>query len=106
MSNLKLQECHIKSIHEICDSYKNAPGDLIKIQVLQCKAPLFQLGAQCLLFLQQSVLPGILRWRNIQIFQCVVGLNIVPQPLQHQIDQSIQPDGMAGAQLLHTAVGV
>ena len=31
MSNLKLQECHIKSIHEICDSYKNDPGDLIKI---------------------------------------------------------------------------
>jgi len=28
---LKLQECHIKSIHEICDSYKNDPGDLIKI---------------------------------------------------------------------------
>lgn len=31
MSNLKLQECHIKSIHEICDSYNNDPGDLIKI---------------------------------------------------------------------------
>ncbi|MDD2491267.1 MAG: NADH-quinone oxidoreductase subunit NuoE [Bacteroidales bacterium] len=31
MSNLKLQECHIKSIHDICDSYKNDPGDLIKI---------------------------------------------------------------------------
>ena len=31
MSNLKLQECHIKSIHEISDSYKNDPGDLIKI---------------------------------------------------------------------------
>ena len=31
MSNLKLQEWHIKSIHEICDSYKNDPGDLIKI---------------------------------------------------------------------------
>ena len=31
MSNLKLQECHIKSIHEICDSYKNDPGDLTKI---------------------------------------------------------------------------
>ena len=31
MSNLKLQECHIKSIHEICDSYKNDPGELIKI---------------------------------------------------------------------------
>lgn len=28
---MKLQECHIKSIHEICDSYKNDPGDLIKI---------------------------------------------------------------------------
>lgn len=28
---MKLQECHIKSIHEICDSYNNDPGDLIKI---------------------------------------------------------------------------
>lgn len=31
MSNLKLQECHLKTIDEICDSYKNDPGDLIKI---------------------------------------------------------------------------
>ena len=31
MSNLKLQECHIKSLRDICDSYKNDPGDLIKI---------------------------------------------------------------------------
>ena len=31
MSNLKLQDCHIKSILEICDSYKDDPGDLIKI---------------------------------------------------------------------------
>jgi len=31
MSNLKLQECHLKTIDEVCDSYKNDPGDLIKI---------------------------------------------------------------------------
>lgn len=91
-------------IHEL--PFAQNARNLIQIQVLQSKTPLFQLDHQGFLLLQQHIPLGILGLFKLQLLQGIIALDIVPQPLQYQVNQSIQSDGVTGTKLFLPAVSV
>ena len=100
---LFLQEVLVQ-LHKL--PFTEHTGNLSQVQVFQGRAPLFQLGVQGAL-LQQQGLPVVVLWRReLQLLQMVVGPDVVPDALGNHFYQPVQPDGVAGAQLLRPAVGI
>ena len=91
-------------IHEL--PFAQNAGDLIQVQILECDTPFLQLGGQGFLLLQKHIPFGVPGPGKLHPLQGVVVLDIVPQPLQHQFNQPVQADGVAGTQLFLPAVGI
>ena len=100
---LFLQEVLVQ-LHKL--SFTEHTGNLIQVQVFQGHAPLLQLGTQGLLLLQQGLPVVVLWWRELQFLQMVVRPDVVPDALGNQFYQPVQPNGVAGTQLLCPAVGI
>lgn len=69
-------------------------------------AALFQLGCQGLALLLQGLPAGVASWLEVLGIQLVIGLDVVANAVRDQFLQLIKADGVAGAELRFTAVGV